>query len=260
MLDFHSHILPGLDDGAPDLETALEMARIAVKDGIKKMVATPHFIEGSMENNRETILIAVAEFQKELNLKNIPLTILPGAEIYLAPDTPDLLKKGEIMTVNNMGKYILIELPMQSIPQYTEDTLFELRLQEVVPIIAHPERNLELGRKPELILEMVTKGCLLQINSGSLTGVYGEKVRNIAKFLVANDLIHLVGSDAHTTGRRSPVVCKSLEVIEGVNPGKVKEINKYAEFILNAKDINPHIPSSIHGLKRGFWERLKTII
>lgn len=255
MLDFHSHILPGLDDGAPDLDTALEMAKIAVAEGITEMVATPHYIEGSMENNRELILGHVEKFQKVLKHEEIPLRILPGCEVYLSPTTPDLLRQGVLMTINDRFKYILVELPMQSIPNYLDDIIFDIKLQGVTPIIAHPERNLELGARPEKVLVLVEKGCLLQLNAGSFTGLYGSKVIKTAELLAENGLVHLLGTDAHSTGGRAPRITEALLKISEIEHQKRKVINFGIE-VTEGKPVTPEIPSEIIKQKRSFWEKI----
>jgi len=259
MLDFHSHILPGLDDGAPDMDTALEMARIAVADGITEMVATPHYIEGSMENGIETTLSKVEEFQRALDEQSIPLKVFPGAEIYLSPETSKLLVGGELMTVNNKGKYLLVELPMQNVPDYVENILFELKVSGVTPIIAHPERNLELASNPNLILELVLKGYLLQINSGSVKGLYGKQVRKTAQLLIRNGLVHLVGSDAHSMGERSPKVREAMYITERLKHGQREKIADCGNIVLIGGEVTPESPTEFLDGAKGLWCRIKSV-
>lgn len=260
MLDLHCHILPGLDDGAPDLETAIEMAKIAVEDGIDTIVATPHFLEGSMENCKQQILQKVSEFQKALEAEGILLKVLPGAEVYISPITPRLLMNDEIITINHKGKHLLVELPMQNVPDFVKQVLFELKVNGVTPIIAHPERNLEMSSKPEMILELASEGCLLQINAGSITGLYGEKVRTTAQLLVRNGLVHLIGSDAHSTGGRSPRILKALKIAERLNPGIMEEIFSYSKKVLIGDEVAVKVPSVIKRDRSGLWERLKRVL
>lgn len=259
MLDVHSHILPGLDDGASDLHTAIEMARIAVADGITGMVATPHFIEGSIEHNRELILQRVSDFQRVLDEQAINLKVFPGAEIFLSPETPERMLRGEVMTVNNGEKYLLVELPMQSMPKFTEEILFELKVRGVTPIIAHPERNLQLAGSPEMALELAAKGCLLQINAGSAMGLYGERVRKTAQLLIRNGLVHLIGSDAHSTGGRSPRIRESLAIAEKLRPQISLELIENGKKMLAGEDLNMEVPAEIRRSKMRFWERIKNV-
>ncbi|WP_418790828.1 tyrosine-protein phosphatase [Phosphitispora sp. TUW77] len=257
MLDFHSHILPGLDDGASDMETALEMARMAVFDGITRMVATPHYLEGVYENDRDTILARTGEFQGILNSKGILLELIPGCEAYLSPNIPELLAKGKLITINDNGKYLLVELPMETIPEYTEDVLLELKGMGVTPIIAHPERNLEICRRTELALNLVQKGCLLQLNAGSFTGLYGDNIKKTACFMANNSLIHLIGSDAHSCGGRSPGITKAWHILTAIDvkiPEEVKNINKR---VLLGEKVDLKVPLYLHKEKRsllGFFK------
>ncbi|PKM44120.1 MAG: hypothetical protein CVV03_07955 [Firmicutes bacterium HGW-Firmicutes-8] len=257
MLDFHSHILPGLDDGAPDMETALAMARIAVEDGITTMVATPHFIEGSMENNRDLILGKVTEFQRVLYEVNILLKVLPGCEVFLSPDTPARLQKGELMTVNNKGKHLLVELPLQCVPSYAEQVLFDLKVMGVTPVIAHPERNVELAGKPELFLNLVNRGCLMQINGGSINGLYGKKVQKAARILIINGLIHFIGSDGHSCNRRTTRIRKALDTIEKFRAGQKNTVMGYSNKVINGEDLIPITPISIDGPMINIWQKCK---
>lgn len=260
MLDFHSHILPGLDDGAPDMDTALKMARIAVDDGIETMVATPHYIEGNMANHRDSIFEKVCEFQDVLNNEGIPLEVVPGCEVYQSPNTLALLQKGELMTINDVGKYLLIEFPMGSVPNFAEEILFELKVIGVTPVIAHPERNLLLGTVLGRTLALAARGCLLQINSGSITGLYGEKVKKTAHMLVKNDLVHLIGSDAHSAGGRCPKIRGALDIVEKLKPGKAVEIIEFGKKVLAGEEVTPEVPAEIRANGKRLWERIKSII
>ncbi len=259
MLDFHAHILPGLDDGAPDMETALEMARIAVEDGITAMVAAPHFIEGSMENYRELVWDRVRQFQQALDAEGIPLRMIPGSEVYLSPETPGLIKEGRIMTINDAGKHVLVEFPMHEIPRFAERIIFEINLLGVTPVFAHPERNAELARNPGRIMELAAKGSLIQINSGSITGLYGKKIMKTARLLVENDLVHLIGSDAHSARGRAPRIQDAYQYIERLRPGKAKEIVENSQKIIAGIDVCYKEP--VQGFKKagGFWRKIRNL-
>ncbi len=260
MVDLHAHILPGLDDGPADLETAVEMARIAVEDGISIIVAAPHFIEGSMENRKDLILQRVDEFQQVLDREGMPLKVIPGAEVYLSPETPERLRRGELLTINNRGTHLLVEFPIHSVPVFAEEILFKLKVLGVTPIIAHPERTIELFKQPERILELTAKGCLIQVNGGSLTGLYGEKVRKTACLLVEQDLIHLIGSDAHSTGGRSPKIKEALDIVEKIKPGKKEEIICNGEKVLVGEEVAARVPSEVQMDRKSFWKKIKSVL
>jgi protein-tyrosine phosphatase len=140
LIDIHSHILPGLDDGSQSMEETLAMLKMAAADGITGVVATPHVNNSIYPNSKETIIAKVEEVNRLLQSEHIPISVFPGAEIRLEPDLPERMAKKELLTINNTGSYLLIELPAEFIPTYTEQSLYELQLQGVIPIIAHPER------------------------------------------------------------------------------------------------------------------------
>lgn len=237
MLDLHSHILPGIDDGAKDLGTALAMAGIAVGDGITTMVATPHFMEGEIDNTRELVLAKCREYEQVLAKKNLPLKIIPGTEVYLSPNIPERMKRGELMTINDTGKYLLVELPMQSVPSWVEQVMFELNVLGVTPIIAHPERNGELAGDIELVARLVDKGCLLQINGGSLTGLYGKQIKKTADHLVKQGLFHFIGSDAHSAGGRSPRLKEEMAMLERLFPGGAEYVAQNGKSVLAGEEL-----------------------
>jgi len=211
--DIHSHIIPAADDGAVDEKTAANMLRMASANGTSHIVATPHFIVGSVENPSILVHEKCAELQSLADREGIDVTIHPGAEVFIGPDIPELFEQGIINTLND-SSYILLELPMSGIPIYTEEILYDLQLKGLTPIIAHPERNSEILKNPDILASMVSRGILAQINSGSVTGIYGRKIRKVAMKLIKMGLIHFVASDAHTCGRRSPSLETAAAIVQ----------------------------------------------
>jgi protein-tyrosine phosphatase len=202
MIDIHSHILPGLDDGAASMEEAVAMARCAVAGGIRQMVATPHVKEGQYPNSREKIVDAMANLRKVLLKKEVHLFVLPGAEYSLEPDLPSRFSRGELMTINNKGRYLLVELPVAFVPDYTASVLYDLQLQGVIPIIAHPERNAVFNRDYARLYELVARGALAQVTAGSLAGLFGQTAAAAARVFLERGYVHFIASDAHaSTGR-----------------------------------------------------------
>lgn len=198
MIDLHIHILPGLDDGAASREESLEMAALAVAEGIWAVVATPHVFSGLYDNTREQILESVDLLNRRLAGKNIPLTVLPGAEYRLEPALPQLLNEGRLMTVNDTGHYLLVELPTDLVPDYTEQLLYEIQLQGTVPILAHPERNPGLRRDPQRLYRLAQRGVLSQVTTGSIEGHFGQAVRRAALTMLETGVAQLVATDAHS--------------------------------------------------------------
>lgn len=206
MIDTHIHILPHLDDGAKDLDTALEMARMAWEDGTKAVIATPHVIPGAYNYSKAAIIAAVENLQNHLQQHKIPLTIMPGAEYYFDSHLPERAARGELLTLNDTGRYLLIEFPAVQVPEYSARILYELQLQGITPIIAHPERNQELSRNSKLLADFVSRGMYAQVTAASITGVFGKIIQNTAKNLMRQGLIHIIASDAHTIRSRSPLL------------------------------------------------------
>ncbi|MBW1913247.1 MAG: tyrosine protein phosphatase [Deltaproteobacteria bacterium] len=202
MIDIHAHILPEIDDGASSLDQSLKMAGIAVEDGISTIVTTPHCLNGLYTNWRPDIISACAEFSRALEKRNIPLNILPGSEARLCPEIMDELEKGRLMTMNDAGKYLSLELPDQFIPQSVVGFINRLRDRGITPIITHPERNPVIQQHVELLYDLISAGGLSQITAGSLTGDFGGRAFRCCQQIVEQDMLHFVASDAHSAGSR----------------------------------------------------------
>lgn len=214
MIDIHSHILPGLDDGSPDLATSLKMAEIAASEGIKKMVATPHFIPKERDLEREKVLEKVMELNGLIREKGIDLEVYPGEEVFLSPEIPELLDEGRLITLFDGGKYLLVELPMMSIPPYSLNIIHSVHLRGVRVILAHPERNREIAKDINRLRDFVRIGALVQVNSLSLAGVFGSTCRKAAEQIVRVGLAHIIATDCHTARSRAPRMKKALSLLD----------------------------------------------
>jgi protein-tyrosine phosphatase len=212
MIDIHSHILPSVDDGAEDIEESIAMARIYLKNEIKKVIATPHYIEGYENSTKENNLLALEKLKEALDKEGLDLKIYLGNEIYISMDIASLLKEGKVSTLND-SRYVLVELPMIDMPMYTESVIYELLLKGYIPIIAHPERNSSIMADPNILYELISKGALAQLNLPSLEGKYGEEIKATAEILLKHNMIHFVGTDAHSKDRRAPNVKNSLDLL-----------------------------------------------
>lgn len=207
MIDIHSHILPQMDDGPDKWETTLEMCKIAVNDGIKKIVATPHINE---VYNCDPITIR--KRVKELNqkIKGVyDIEVLAGADVHLTYDLLDRVKRGEILTINDK-RYLLLELPHNLITVNIEKIIFELRLAGILPILTHPERNSVLQNNPQKIYNLVNIGVYIQITGMSLTGGFGKKAMGCAEKLLKSSLVHSIATDAHSLTARPPLLSPAL--------------------------------------------------
>lgn len=198
MIDLHTHILPGVDDGAPDLETALAMARFGQKNGLSTIAATPHF---NFITAWSSVKLQVAKLRRALAEEGIEVEVVPGAELYIDLELA-AMEAREIPTYGDRGQYCLIEFPMYQIPIYTEQVLFALQTKGIVPIIAHPERYGAVVENPNLVLEWLKAGCLIQVNSGSVLGRFGPQIRETSEIMLTHNMVQFVASDAHGLTRR----------------------------------------------------------
>ncbi|KGK91253.1 histidinol phosphatase [Desulfosporosinus sp. HMP52] len=260
MIDTHSHILPGLDDGAKTIADSLGIVRQLVHSGFTTLIATPHVMEGRDFLSPEEILAAVEQLRKHVAEEEILVEIWPGAENYISPDLGKWAGEGKLMTLGNTGKYLLLELPMLEIPQYTEQVLFDLQVQGLTPVLAHPERNRGLIERPEYLVEWANKGVLFQMNLRSLSGRYGPEAQELAERMLRSGLIHFVGSDAHRISQEDGVYLKGLgSVKETAGEEGFREVtleNPRAvltgEGLMGGREYFLHQPNKKK--KRRFWE------
>ncbi len=257
MIDIHSHILPGLDDGAPDLDEALLMAQMAVEDGIEAIIATPHVISGVFDQTRQGIFVAVASMRAALHAAGIPLAILPGAECHLEPDLPQRLADGQLMTLNDTGRYLLVELPASMVPDYTGKVLYEIQLQGVTPIIAHPERNAEVIRRPDVLLEFSKRGILSQVTTASVAGHFGKKVQRTALALCMAGTSQFVASDAHSSRSRTPVLSPASAQLESAVGKEAAQamLSDNPARVIAGLELEPVLHEPQH---LSVWSRLKS--
>jgi len=202
MIDLHSHLLPGIDDGSKDWDESLEMARQAVADGTTEIQITHHILDNSQYRLETEILEKYDEMKRLLQAKKIKLTLHLACEIFYQPD---MELHHRISTFDNNGRYFLVEFPMQGIPRGVDEVFFQMILDGKTPVIAHPERNVGFLKNPNRVYEFVQRGALFQMNAGSLSGKYGDGVSALAMALMNSRLIHFFGSDGHNT--RSRKVC-----------------------------------------------------
>jgi len=215
MIDIHAHILPGLDDGSQNWKQSLHMARMAVDDGIRIMVATPHLfkrrsIDLEQINFKEVILQHVAELSQKLSEENIPLEIIPGCDFPIGLESLQLLDDGRALTINDAHRYLLLELPDTALPPATEEICFQLLSKGITPIITHPERHLVFQEMPYKLKRLLDLGCLAQMTGNSLTGWFGRGVKKISQKLIKLGYVHLLATDAHDPKRRPPLLSQAV--------------------------------------------------
>ena len=259
LLDMHSHMLPGLDDGASNWKQSLIMASMAVEDGIEGVVCTPHWVLGRYENTRSVILSALEKLKKKLADHEIPLKVYPGAELHLDVSIPQGIRAGDLLTINDTGCFALIELPEELLPQNLEEFFWDLHTQKITPIISHPERNAVLLQDPMRLYQWVQMGVLTQLTAASLLGLFGRKVQKFSALLVEHNLIHILATDAHGLNVRTPILSEGYKVIEGMK-GKETAFQMVCETpkrIIQGEPVSPDEPILIRARSTGFthWKR-----
>ncbi|WP_249599570.1 tyrosine-protein phosphatase [Peribacillus frigoritolerans] len=213
MIDIHCHILPGVDDGSADMNESMNMAKKAVEAGITHIFATPHHLNEKFVNVKSDIIDRAVRLNESLHQNNIPLTIHLGQEVRIHRDIFTSLEKEEILTLDDNGRYLLLELPSGSVPTYTKEVIYELQLKGIKPIIVHPERNKELIENHKLLFELVQEGALTQITSGSIIGQFGKNVKSFSKKIIEHNLAHFISTDAHNIGTRGFTLQQAYETI-----------------------------------------------
>ncbi|QAS69343.1 polysaccharide biosynthesis tyrosine autokinase [Oenococcus sicerae] len=197
LVDIHAHILPGLDDGSNSLDASLELAREAVSNGIKTIVATPHTMSAKYTNEAADVVKVVDAFQAELKKAAIDLTILPGQEVHLTGDLVSALDQGKLLTLADSKKYLLIELPDRDLPLFTHNVIFQLKSRGIMTIVAHPERNSYLLEHPEELNKLAERGALFQLTSASINGAFGKRIADFSIDLLRRGFVTTIASDAH---------------------------------------------------------------
>ena len=214
MYDIHCHLIYGVDDGSDSLDESLRMLNIAVSGGTQGIVATPHAnISGSYENYWTPELFAsLKEIREAAFNNNIPIEIFAGQEILCTSNTIELLSKGKLITLNN-SRYPLIEFPFGEYSSTVFARTQMLLAQGLVPVIAHPERYYFVQEDEENLIRLHESGCILQMNKGSLEGVFGEGAAYTSKFMLENDLVDCIASDSHSPYSRTPFLEDIHEII-----------------------------------------------
>jgi protein-tyrosine phosphatase len=191
------------------VEESVEFCRIARADGVATTVATPHVRPDTYPNTPETIRQAWERLREGMEAAGVEHDVVPGAEVYLRSDLPQRVASGEAPTYAGHGKHLLLELPAAISLRLAEEVVEQLRGQGVVPVIAHPERCSAIMEDPEMLYRLVRSGALSQVTGHSVVGVFGSRPKACARLLLRSNLVHMVGSDAHTLRHRRPVLSEA---------------------------------------------------
>jgi protein-tyrosine phosphatase len=212
MIDLHCHILPGVDDGSPDLNVSLEMARMAVSDGISTIACTPHILPGVYNNNGISIEKALNHLRAALGRERIPLHLVAGADAHLTPDLLNGLTNGQVPTIAG-SRYFLLEPPHHVAPPRLEAFVFNLMTIGYVPILTHPERLSWIEGHYALICRLSDAGVLMQITAGSVLGRFGSSASFWAERMLDEGLVDIIATDAHHSRRRTPRLARARDLV-----------------------------------------------
>jgi len=212
MIDLHCHILPGIDDGAPDLAESLAMARVAVADGITVTACTPHIYPGMYENDAVGIRAAISALRIALDQAGIPLQLVEGADVHLTPDLVAGLRSGRIPSLNG-SRYFLFEPPHHVAPPRLENVVFDLVSAGYVPILTHPERLSWIDNNYPMFAKLVKGGAWMQLTAGAITGRFGGRPKYWAERMLDEGLVHIVATDAHRADKRPPLLAEARDAV-----------------------------------------------
>jgi protein-tyrosine phosphatase len=211
VIDIHTHILPKVDDGSPHLIESIKMLQQAAADGILAVVCTPHILKTADFLNESLYIKRLEELKEMAHNEGIKIDLYLGSEIYIQPE---FNFSSRMATLNNNGRYFLVEFPMGSIPRFAAEMFFTLIADGKIPIIAHPERNLGFIQHPEFAYGFVQRGALLQLNAGSLRGHFGPDVKKLAMTFLEHRLVHFIASDCHDSQRRKCRLKAARELVD----------------------------------------------
>ncbi|MFT7260880.1 MAG: protein-tyrosine phosphatase [Glaciecola sp.] len=227
MIDIHSHILPGVDDGAQTLEEALKMLTIAVDGGVTTQYLTPHIHSGKYNNTKECLATHFTQFKEQVNAANIEVELKLSAEVRIGVDVMQLVTQNAIPWLGEyQGKRtFLLEFPRQEIPYGSDNLVKWLLAKNCLPIIVHPERNRTFLNQRHKLQTFIDLGCPLQITASSLTGKFGADVQKMSEELLNQGLVSAIASDCHNLKGRSPDLGLVLGSLGNVyNPANVANL------------------------------------
>ncbi len=213
MIDSHIHILPGIDDGAADNAVSIQMAKVAIDDGIHSLICTPHDLNSVYKNTRKSILECTSTLQQTLSDAGIEIKIYPGAELHIDSNLVTKVMEGDAITLADQNKHVLIEFPKHLVPYGTESILENLLYNNLTPIIAHPERNPVIASSDHILKEWTSWGCKSQLTAMSVTGQFGSALQTVSKQWCQQGLVHIIASDAHRPNGRSPKLALAHQTI-----------------------------------------------
>lgn len=204
-IDIHSHVLPGLDDGSKDFDTSMRMLKIAAADGISQVILTPHNKPARHNAGPSRIDALLAELVRRMENEGIAIKLHRGNEIYYRSGLVEEIMAGQALTMAG-SDYALIEFGPMDDYDYIRNGVYNLMAEGYYPILAHVERYSKIIGRADRVEELIEMGCYIQVNAGSVMGIFGLGTRHFTKRLLKERLVHFVATDAHDTGKRAPYI------------------------------------------------------
>jgi protein-tyrosine phosphatase len=261
LIDLHSHILPGVDDGAQTIDDAVAIAKMAVADGIEVMACTPHFMPGLYDNSAADIRLRVSRLNEHFVSEGIDLALVVGGDAHIRPDFVNELQAGNILSLHD-SRYVLFEPPHISKPQRFEELLFNVQMSGFVPILTHPERFRWIENNYETFQDLAKNGVWMQLTAGSLTGRFGKRSRYWAQKMLGEGLVSIIATDAHNVTSRPPLLAEAKAVAEaevGLDEAHHLVVTRPMRVLDNApaESVPPIlVPGMAKAEEGSFWRRI----
>lgn len=258
MIDLHCHILPGIDDGSRSLEMSLEMARMAVDDGIATIACTPHIYPGLYMNDTAGIVAARDALQRSLDENGIALQLTTGADVHLVPGLLEGIRAGRVPCLHGT-RYLLLEPSHHVAPPHFEESVFRLVAEGYVPVITHPERLTWVEDHYEVFRRLVRQGAWMQVTAGALTGTFGSRAKYWGEKFLHDGLTHIIATDAHSSGRRCPNLSRARDIAEralGREEAQLLVRGRPQKILEDAPPSEVPAPPTVAPRKDGWWQGL----
>ncbi|HAR35556.1 MAG TPA: hypothetical protein DCR87_01365 [Acidobacteria bacterium] len=249
MIDLHTHLLPDWDDGPESWEETARMVEVAAADGIEAICLTPHLFRFSRYQDSQQVLEErFSQFYDRFGADN-RIKFFQGAEVFIHPDLVQEVGRRNLSL--NQSEYVFVEFPGDQVPIGTRDLFYRLMLAGYTPIISHPERNDLFGRQPEILYDLVSRGCLAQLTAGSLTGGFGSEIQKRAELFLRHHLVQVMASDAHDSKNRKPVLSRGVEAAARIVGRDMAEamVREVPEAILN-NQLVPELGRPVNPVRR----------
>jgi protein-tyrosine phosphatase len=248
MIDIHTHLIPNIDDGSKSLESSIRQLQLMAAGGIKHVFCTTHYMRGLYQFDKAGYRYKFAELVEEARKQNIPITLHPGAEVFLIKGIEDDIKEKKLTLGDS--SYVLVESELNGLPPDFYNNLFDLLHKGYRPILAHAERYVSIMGRTREVKELIDKGIYIQVNAGSLLGGYGAKIKTTAWKLVNKGWVHIIASDDHVRQDYEAFFQVKQKIMDHVDSRTVNLLtHDYPQMILENKKI-PYTYVSVHVPRR----------